>query len=202
MGEAEFGRVARACDRRAATRNARAVLLAVAFAAAAALGPPAARAEFRILETPHLRLVYYSPAQRFIASYTAQCFENAYRFHSSTFGWTPSEKVTVLLDDSADYGNAAAWAAPKNGMLIHLAPANFVYETGPSNERIHFAMNHELAHVVTLDESAGLDRVLRRLFFGKVRETNEHPETMLYSYLTVPRRGAPRRHREGTAVFF
>jgi len=173
--------------------------LAIALAILAAAP---VRAEYRILETEHLRLVYYSPVERFIAPYAAQCFENSFRFHARTFGWTPSEKVTVLLDDSADYGNAAAWASPKNGMLIHLAPANFVYETGPSNERIHFAMNHELAHVVTLDESAGLDRVLRRLFFGKVRETNEHPETMVYSYLTVPRRGAPRWHREGTAVFF
>lgn len=198
MCEAAFGRMARAARRRPVGR-ATATLLAAALAA---LAPAGARAEFRILETPHLRLVYYSPAQRFIASYTAQCFENSFRFHARTFGWTPSEKVTVLLDDSADYGNAAAWAAPKNGMLIHLAPANFVYETGPSNERIHFAMNHELAHVVTLDGKAGLDRALRGLFSGKVRETNEHPETMAYAYLTVPRRGAPRWHREGTAVFF
>lgn len=102
------------------------------------LAPPPARAELRILETPHLRLIYNSPAQRFIASYTAQCFENSFRFHAGTFGWIPSEKVTVILDDSADFGNAAAWASPKNGMLIHLAPANFVYETGPANERIHW----------------------------------------------------------------
>jgi len=199
MGQAAPGRSTRAARRAVAGRPARArgprsaAALVAALAAIVSWDPTPARAEFRILETPHLRLVYYSPAQRFIASYTAQCFENSFRFHSSTFGWTPSERVTVLLDDSADYGNAAAWASPKNGMLIHLAPANFVYETGPSNERIHFAMNHELAHVVTLDESAGLDRALRHLFLGKVRETNEHPETMLYSYLTVPRRGAPRR---------
>ena len=177
--------------------------IAAAMAAVTiALSAGAVRAEIRILETPHLWLVYQSPTQRFIASYTAQCFENAFRFHARTFAWTPSEKVTVILDDTADYGNAAAWATPKNGMLIHLAPANFVYETGPSNERIHFAMNHELAHVVTLDGSAGLDRALRWLFRGKVRETSEHPETILYGYLTVPRRGAPRWHREGTAVFF
>ncbi len=175
---------------------------AAAFALTVLLAAAPARAEYRVLETPHLRLVYHSPAQRFIASYAAQCFENAFRFHARTFGWTPSEKVTVILDDSADYGNAAAWASPRNGMLIHLAPANFVYETGPANERIHFAMNHELAHIVTLDGAAGADRFLRTLFRGKVRETAEHPETILYGYLTLPRRGAPRWHREGAAVFF
>ena len=183
-------------------RMLRGVIAPLAGALALLLAVPAAHAEFRILETPHMRLIYHSPAQRFIASYTAQCFENAFRFHAATFGWTPSEKVTVILDDSADYGNAAAWASAKNGMLIHLAPANFVYETGPANERIHFAMNHELAHVVTLDQAAGVDRFMRRVFRGKVRETSEHPETILYGYLTLPRRGAPRWHREGTAVFF
>jgi hypothetical protein len=204
MGEAAPSRSARpgAWARVHGAALSRELLPACVVALVAALGASPAGAELRTLETPHLRLIYQSPSQRFIASYTAQCFENAFRFHARTFGWTPSEKVTVILDDSADYGNAAAWATPKNGMLIHLAPSNFVYETGPSNERIHFAMNHELAHVVTLDEAAGLDRALRRLFHGKVRETSEHPETILYGYLTMPRRGAPRWHREGTAVFF
>ena len=35
-----------------------------------------------------------------------------------------------------------------------------------------------------------------------MRESSEHPETILYGYLTMPRRAAPRWHREGTAVFF
>ena len=109
--------------------------------------------------------------------------------------------MTVILDDFADYSNAAVWGSPRNTMLIHIAPSSFVYETGPSNERINFLMNHELAHVVTLDQTTGFDQRFRRAFFGKVRETSEHPESMLYNFLTVPRRAAPRWHREGTAVF-
>jgi hypothetical protein len=156
----------------------------------------------RTYETEHLRLVYWAPAHSFIVPWAARCFENAYRFHAATLGWTPSEKVTVILDDTADYQNAAAWANPRNGILVHLAPANFVYETGPANERVHFAMNHELAHVATLDQATGRDAFFRTLFRGKVRETSEHPETILYGWLTVPRRAAPKWHREGTAVFF
>src|SRR5439155_1963688 len=117
------------------------------------------------------------------------------------FGYTPSEKVTVFLNDFADYSNAAVWGAPRNTMMMHLAPPNFVYETGPSNERVNFLMNHELAHVVTLDQTTGIDSMLRRAFFGKVRENSDHPESILYGFLTIPRRAAPRWHREGTAVF-
>src|SRR5207249_954120 len=38
-------------------------------------------------------------------------------------------------------------------------------------------------------------------FHGKVRETNEHPESILYQHLCVPRRAAPRWYHEGIAVF-
>ncbi len=175
-------------------------LLAIAMAAAAA--PPAtAAALLRTIETSDLRLVYPGTTLEFMAPYTARCFENSMRFHRALFGYTPSEKVTVVLVDNSDYGNAAVIGSPRNTMIVQIAPNNFVYETGPSNERINFVMNHELAHVVTLDQAAGSDRLFRALFRGKVRETSEHPETILYGFLTLPRRAAPRWHREGTAVF-
>ena len=62
-------------------------------------------------------------------------------------------------------------------------------------------MNHEMVHVLALDKPSGRDRFFRSLFRGKVREANEHPETMLYGYLTTPRRAAPRWYHEGIAVF-
>src|SRR5262249_28394317 len=65
--------------------TARAPLPIVILAAALPVAP--VRAELRILETAHLRLIYQSPSQRFIASYAAQCFENAFRFHARTFAW-------------------------------------------------------------------------------------------------------------------
>ena len=40
------------------------------------------------------------------------------------------------------------------------------------------------------------------MLHGKVNESEDHPETMLYSWLTVPRRASPRWFREGIAVFF
>lgn len=176
----------------------------VAFTLVAALASSAGpvRAEYRVLETPHLRLIYHHPSQDFIVDHTARCFENSLRFHSRTFQYPPREKVTVILDDQSDFSNAGVWCAPRNFLSAHLAPANFVYETGPSNERMNFTLNHELAHIVTLDMAQQPERFFRTMFFGKVPEDAEHPETMLYNVLTLPRRNAPRWHREGTAVFF
>jgi hypothetical protein len=186
-----------------ADRFFRTALLVISTALIAVSVLPArdARASEHTLVTDDLRLVYPDPTLAFIAPYSARCFENSLRFHRRLFHYTPSEKINVILDDFTDYGNAGVWASPRNSMVVHIAPANFVYETGPSNERMNFTMNHEVVHVVALDQAAGSDRVFRSLFRGKVRETAEHPETVLYGYLTLPRRAAPRWYHEGIAVF-
>ena len=61
--------------------------------------------------------------------------------------------------------------------------------------------NHELVHLVTSEMANEQDRRLRRLFQGKVAPVAEHPESILYQYLTVPRIAAPRWYQEGSAVF-
>jgi len=178
-------------------------LRAVVLAAIAALVIPYGRpaAQLWTLETRDLRLVYNKATLSFLAPYASRCFENSLRFHETLFGYQPSERVNVILDDFSDFGNAGVWVNPRNSMMVHIAPVNFVYETGPSNERINFTMNHEVVHVVALDQAAGADRFFRSLFRGKVRETNEHPESIVYSFLCLPRRAAPRWYHEGIAVF-
>ena len=173
-----------------------------ALSALLALAPvPAARAQMEVLEADDLRLTYPAPMLSFIAPYTARCFVNSMRFHRKLWGYTPSEPVNVMLDDFTDYGNAGVWVNPRNSMVLHIAPSSFVYETGPSNERINFTMNHEVVHVLALDGPGGADRMYRGFFHGKVRETDDHPETILYGHLTLPRRAAPRWYHEGIATF-
>ena len=59
---------------------------------------------------------------------------------------------------------------------------------------------HELVHVANMDMATSQDLKWRRFFGGKPRQTNEHPESMLYNYLTVPRLTVPRWYLEGAAV--
>ena len=124
------------------------------------------------------------------------------RFHTALFGYVPREKATVYLSDALDYGNAGVTGAPRVFLGMDIAPSNSVYESGPSNERMNFTMNHEGVHIVAVDQTAGSDKFFRALFHGKIRESSDHPETMVYSWLTLPRRAAPRWYHEGTAVFF
>ncbi|MGE5458075.1 MAG: YncE family protein, partial [Methanococcaceae archaeon] len=158
-------------------------------------------AQFNNIVTPDERLVYYGEATSYMVKYTGRCAENALKFYKGLYNYQPSEKVTIMMHDLNDYGNAGASTIPRDFVMIGIAPSNFVYETAPANERINTTMNHEFAHIATLDEANSTDNFFRSIFFGKVTEASENPVTMLYSYLTTPRRASPRWYREGIAVY-
>ena len=158
-------------------------------------------AQYRTLESDYLRIVHYGQLYSHLVPYTAQCFENSLIFHRKLFDYTPSEKVTVFLHDFSDQGNAASGVTFKNHIVIDIAPYKYIYETTPSNERMNMNMNHELVHIATMDKASPSDNFFRTLFFGKVSASPDDPVSMLYSYLTVPRKYTPRWYREGIAVF-
>lgn len=163
--------------------------------------PSQTAAQLNEFETKDLRLIYFGEASKYLVDYVGQCFENALKVNSKIFHYHPHEKVTVLMHDLNDFGNAGTGTVPHNHIVLAIAPLCYEFETSPANERINTTMNHELVHVVTLDQAANSDNFFRAIFGGKVEESSENPLTMLYGYLTVPRRGTPRWFKEGIAVF-
>ena len=153
------------------------------------------------LETEELRLVYFQTEHEYLLPHLGRCFHNSLDFHKELFDYTPNERVTVLLQDFDDYGYAGASGVPVNYLTLGIEPFEYVYETSPTNERINWVMSHELLHVVALDQASPSDRRARSFFLGKVLPTDEQPLSMIYGYLTVPRRYAPRWYHEGMAVF-
>ena len=156
---------------------------------------------YRMLQTKYLRLVYYDDQHEYVVRYLSRCFENSMRFHRRLFGYEPSGPVTIHFQDFDDYGYAGTTTIPFNYITLGIEPFEYVYDTCPTNERMNWVMNHELVHVVASDEATSADRFYRALFRGKVSPTDEDPISILYSYLTNPRRYAPRWYHEGIAVF-
>jgi hypothetical protein len=179
----------------------RTAVCALSLALLAVLLPPSARAQLKELKTRDLRLVYFDPSLTYLTPHAARCFENALGFHRTLFSYRPSGPVTVLLDDFADSGNAAATAVPRNFVKVDVAPLSFAFESVVSNERLNWLMNHELVHVTESDQAAGGERFFRGLFRGKVQALPVQPESIFYFYLTTPRAAAPRWYQEGLAVF-
>jgi len=154
-----------------------------------------------VLETDDLRLIYFDPAQTYLVPHVVRSFHNSLEWQRRVFGWVPYEKTTVLLKDFTDNGNAGARSAPNNAISVDIAPLSRTFETFTSSERVFMLMNHELVHVVTMDQFAKQDARWRKLFAGKLNPESAHPETLLYSYLTTPRVTVPRWYLEGSAVF-
>jgi hypothetical protein len=158
--------------------------------------------QFHKLETKNLTLIYLGKPHEYIVPHLARCFENSLRFHRHLFNYTPSDKVTVFLQDFSDYHNGGATPVPRNFIQLNLAPANYVFETTPANERMNHTMSHELVHIVTADQAASSDKFFRSIFFGKVQSSEDNPTSILYHYLTNPRWLSPRWYIEGLAVFW
>jgi hypothetical protein len=150
------------------------------------------------LETPDLRLIWFEPLG-YLAPHATRTFTSSAAWQRRMFGWTPSEPTTVLLKDHADFGHASATAMPRNRLFFDIAPLSHAFETYPASERLYSLMNHELVHVVHRRSGERRRPVLAALFYGKVSPTPGHPESLLYSYLTVPRFNVPRWYLEGSA---
>ncbi len=163
---------------------------------------PSHSSELQQLDTSDLQLVWFHPTEDYLAPHVARSFENSMAFQRRVLGWVPDGKVNVLLKDFSDYGNAGARASPNNALIVDIAPFSFSFETFVASERMFSLMNHELVHVAMMDEWTKADMRWRHLFGGKVQIDADHPETLLYHYLTTPRAVVPRWYLEGSAVFF
>ncbi len=154
-----------------------------------------------LIETDDMKLVTYDFGHKYILPHATRSFHKSLEFHKRLFNYTPSEKITVLIQDFGDYGNAGATAVPKNAISMGLSPFSYAFETNPAGERVFSMMNHELVHVMALDNASKSDQFFRSIFLGKVDPSNEHPISAVYSYLTSPRRYSPRWFHEGLASY-
>ncbi len=154
------------------------------------------------LETKDLELLYFDPLQTYLTPYIARSYENSFAFQERTFKWTPWDRPVVFLTDQSDRGNASARAVPGNVIIVKIAPFATTFETFTAGERFYTVMNHELVHVATMDVHNDEDEGWRTFLHGKPNPIADHPESILYNYLTAPRANVPRWYLEGSAVFF
>ena len=191
--------VMRTITRRMRGHLARAASVVIA---ALACGGQTFAQDLKIVETDELEVVYFDPSGASLAPYVTQSFLNSLNAQKKLFGYQPDGKVSILLQDFGDRGNATAiLGAPRNRIFIDVAPPVLSFETFSPGERVYTLSNHELVHTVVGDQASDADKTARRWLGGKVAPSAEHPETILYNYLTNPRASTPRWYQEGSAVF-
>ena len=82
---------------------------------------PAGAEGLHSLETSDLRLLYFDPSQTYLVPHAARSFENSLLSQRKVFDYDPFEKVTVLLKDFSDYGNAGALPVPRNAVIVDIS---------------------------------------------------------------------------------
>jgi hypothetical protein len=162
---------------------------------------PAFPADRALIETDGLGIVYYDPYELSLLPHVTQSFLSALANHKRVWGYVPNDGLTVFLRDWQDAGNATTYWTPHNLITVEVAPSYDPYETISSADRFEAIAVHELTHSATTDRASPEDYRWRHFFHGKVAVDVAHPETLLYSYLTVPRGVTPRWYLEGSAVF-
>jgi hypothetical protein len=174
-------------------------LAVIAAVLAIASGPaPADRA---FVETEELRIVYYDPGERYLVPHVIQSFLSGLANQKRLFDYVPDGAVSLYLKDFSDGGNASTYGAPRNIIDIDIAPSYYPYETFSSADRFQLFGVHELTHLAMDYRASPEDALFRHFFHGKVAVSADHPESLLYNYLTAPRGIAPRWYAEGGAVF-
>ena len=113
--------------------------------------PDASGIDLSTLETKDVSLLYFDPVQTYLTPYIGRAFENALQFHEKKFDWKPWDRTTILLKDFSDYGNAGARSSPNNALILDVAPLSISFETFTPGERFFTIINHEVAHVATMD---------------------------------------------------
>jgi hypothetical protein len=116
---------------------------------------------------------------KYILNHAGRCFHNALQFHCKLFDYKPTEKINLLIQDFGDYGNGGATAVPKNSISMGLSPFSYAFETSPAGERVFTMINHELVHVIALDNATSGDKFFRGMFLGKVEPDPVDPISMI-----------------------
>ncbi len=130
----------------------------------------------------------------------ARSFEATWGWYQTFWDYEPERPVSMFLEDFGDWGNGGATAVPRNFVYVSMAPSLYVFDVMPVAERMTQLMHHELTHVIAMDQAAHRDRLWRRVFGGKVQQVQDDPPSLLWAFLTVPRKFSPRWFHEGLAV--
>ncbi len=159
------------------------------------------RINLQKFQTSTVELVFLDKNTSYLVPHTVRSFENALRFHQRFWNYIPSGKTNILFNDFSDVGNGGTMVIPWNFLNIGVSPFDYTFSVVPSNERMQWLMSHELTHQVMCDQSSRSDRLLQKIFLGKISSDNRDPLSMLFSYYTTPRWYSPRWYHEGIAVF-
>lgn len=116
--------------------------------------------------------IHYHDGGRDMALHAAAVAEEALAKLAPVLGWTPSERIQVVLRDESDGANGFASAANYDRLTLLASPPEADAELGNYDDWLHLLITHELTHILHLDNVSGVPGVFNDVF-GKVLLPNQ-----------------------------
>lgn len=139
------------------------VLVALALALpgharAAGLLDPLLR--FRQMRTPHFTIYFHQGEER-LAARLASMAEEIRLQVGGVLGTTPPAHTHVILADQGEAANGWATPLPRNTIFLNAAAPSGADFIGRTSNWLRLVLTHEYTHIVHLDRSRGLPRMVR-----------------------------------------
>ena len=147
-----------------------AALTVVLTASPARAGTDPARRWFSI-ETEHFVVHSYDGGEALAREAASYC-EEAWSVVGEALGWTPQERVQVVLTDEGDGSNGFAGVIPFNAITLYAWPPEPESELGDFANWLKLLVFHEYTHIVHLDNATGLPEFFNTVF-GRVIKPNQ-----------------------------
>lgn len=160
--------------------------------------------DWRVVETEHFKVYYHQGLENFAAR-TARIAEDAYGPITSFYAFEPDEKVRLILKDTDDYANGAAYYYHNT---IEIWVSNLDSELRGASDWLRNVLTHEFTHIISLQTARKFSRRMPAIFFHYLRYQGEgrrddildgYPN-ILASY-AIPMTIIPPWFAEGTAQY-
>ena len=137
--------------------------------------------KWECIETEHF-VVYYHNGLNRTPKLVAKVAEEIYRPITSLYKFIPDSKVHIIVKDTDDYSNGAAYYYD-NKIEIWTKPSDFILRG--THNWIRNTLTHEFAHIVSMQRARKMSRSLPALYFQGIGYEKEKREDVLYGFPNV-----------------
>jgi len=138
-----------------------AALLAVFMPAAAWAVDP--NLHWYSLEGPHFLVIYHEGEEALAAHMLDEAEATAVRL-DPWLGWTPDDKVQLVVTDHVDLPNGLTTPIPRNNVQLYVAPPDGLDTLEDFDDWFRLLITHEYTHVLQLDKATGAPGFMRHIF--------------------------------------
>lgn len=158
-----------------------ALALLLAGPAAAASYEPSL--EWRTLTTDHFEITFHDGEAQ-LAEEMAEAAERAWATLTPELGYTPRQRIQLVLVDWTDSANGYATVVPQNTIVIFVTAPEDDSTLGLYEDWNSAIVTHELTHILHIDTVRGLPQVARWLMGSLISTHQVSPGWIVEGYAT------------------